>query len=152
LGKGRIARPTSIAKAIDKLIEDMERAQKAQPTIDIVNEKAVHLFAFFGSTHPADAITDQSLKDYADHALESRAPLTVQRECSTLCQALRAVRITPPEMPDFGDAYKPRERWLNLAESLRLRAALPPQWRDHVTMYRHLGLTKSELYRIEPSD
>jgi len=59
---------------------------------------------------------------------------------------------TAPAMPDLGTVYTPRERWLPAAESKALLLAVNPRWRDHVVMYRQLGLDREELYRIEPAD
>lgn len=153
LGKGRIARPTSITKAVDLLIAKLERGGRAQATINIVIEKARHLTRYFGAGHPCESFTDQNLEQYADHRLGAGAArLTVHRELQTLRSALVAAGFKPPAMPDLGELYTPGERFLDHGESMRLLAATPPAWLDHVVMYRLLGLTKSELYRIARAD
>lgn len=168
-GKNRVARPTTVQQAIDALIEQMETASRAQPTIDIVIEKSAHLFAFFGATTPIETVTDQQMADYAK--ARKRAPvyvngapdgrtipgrtvsaLTIERELRTLRQAAKAVGSKPPAMPDLGITYKPRERFLDHAETLRLLASVVPSRKDHVVMYRLTGVRASELYRITPAD
>lgn len=152
LGKGRIARPTSIAQAVAQLVSAMERGQRAQPTIDIVIAKAARLYEFFDAGHPCAALTDQSLRDYADWARKTHAPGSVHRELRTLRQALKVAGFPAPPMPDLGRVYVPRETWLDHGQSLRLLAAVPVQWRDHVVMWRILGLRESELYAIDAPD
>lgn len=129
----------------------MELAQRAQPTINIVNEKAEHLFAFFGSAKPAEQVTKDELADYARWALKTRAPGTVERELITLRQALRAAGFTPAEMPELGNTLRVVERWADANQTRAILLALNPRWRDHVVVYRQMGIRKSELYRIEPS-
>lgn len=154
LGKGRIARPVSIQKTIDGLIAALELAKRAQATIDIVIEKARHLMRYFGADFPAGSVTAQNLAEYAAHRIgaDKAARGTVDREVRTLRQAMAAADMPVPDAPDLGEVYKPRERFLDHAESLRLLSATPAPWRDHVLMYRLLGLSKSELYRIGPAD
>lgn len=149
LGQGRVARPTTVTQAIDKLIEQMEVAGRAQPTINIVIEKSVHLFDFFGATTPIEQVTDFS--KYAKAALPVRGPATVKRELRTMAQAFRALKITPPEMPEIKEPDA-RERFLSRQEQLLLLASTPALRKDHVLMYLHLGLSKSELFRIEQRD
>ena len=134
------------------LITKMERAKRSQATIDIVNEKAVHLFAFFGASKPAAEFDDQVLAEYADAALKERTPSTVERELRTLAQALKAARIVPPELPDVGNTYTPVEREITMAQTRELLLSVNPKLRDHVIMYRFTGFRKSELYRIERGD
>lgn len=126
----------------------MERGSRAQDTIDIVTQKAAHLVAFWGPDRPVEALTGEDLKSYADDALGARKPLTVHRELRTIRQAIRAVGLEPPAMPDLGRVYTPRERALTVTEARALVLATPDKRRPHVLMYLRAGLRDSELYKI----
>lgn len=147
LGQGRRARTVTLETAVDKLVELRESEQKAQATVDIVIEKAAHLFRYFGPRHPIEECRD--VTGYVAEALKTRAPGTVQREQQILAQAFRAVDLPPPDMVDI-KLPAGRERWLPLDEQQRLVAAAGRP--DEITVYLHLGLSKSELFRISPFD
>ncbi len=164
-GAVRRARPLTLTAAIDIHLAAHELAQSSASTIEIVSEKAERLIDFFGAGYDCDALENASLVKYATHRLKqpgarrgsTLSPGTVYRELRTLREALGdAKRLRKfdgaiPDMPDLGQIYKPRERWLDTAETKRLLLAVPPQWRDHVVMYRQHGLDESELYRVERS-
>ena len=149
LGKNRVAHPTTLKQATAALIEKLERRGRAQATINIVLEKANHLFEYFGANTPLEKCTD--VEGYCKASLGVRKSPTVMRELLTLCQAFRAIGLEPPKMPELA-ASEPRERFLTRAEQLLLLAATPAYRRDYIVMYLHLGLSKSELYRIEYAD
>jgi integrase len=149
LGQGRVARPTTLTQALDALSTQQEMAGRAQDTLDIIVEKGVQLYAYFGPDTPIEKCTD--VAGYAKAALAVRAPATVARELRTLVQAFKAVGLTPPSLPELADSVA-RERFLTREEQLKLLAATPAVRRDYIVMYLHLGLRKSELYRIELSD
>jgi integrase len=152
LGKGRVARPTTLTQAIDALIENHEMGDTSQATINIVIEKGRNLADFFGRKTPLESISDERIREFTKLALAVRAPSTVQRELRTLGQAYDAAKIPRPPMPDLGDTLVTRERWLTRPEQMRLLMAVPPLRKDHVLMYLHTGASKSELYRIERRD
>jgi integrase len=149
MGQGRVSRPTTIAQAVRALIEQMATAGRAQDTQDIAFEKGRHLMDFYGADTPIEKCTDTNA--YAKAALAVRQPATVARELRTLVQAFKAVDLTPPSLPELADS-EARERFLTREEQLKLLAATPSERRDYIVMYLHLGLRKSELYRIELSD
>jgi len=149
LGQDRGARQTTLEKAIAALVDKMELEGNAQATIGIAIEKAERLFDFFGATTSLESCRDTHA--YAKAALAARAPATVLRELKTLAGAFRASGLTPPELPDI-QLPDGRERFLTPAEQLRLLAATPPERKDHIVMYLHCGLSKSELWRIAPTD
>lgn len=166
VGGVRRARPCTLKAAIAIHIAALERARRAQATIDIVNEKAVKLFAYFGPDFDCNAIDDAALERYVDERRKQSgkrkgqppAPLTIHRELLTLRAAIDDARSAgkfdgvTPAMPDLGKLYTPKERWLPTAETKALLLAVNPKWRDHVVMYRLLGLDEGELYALEPSD
>jgi integrase len=149
LGQGRVARPTTLAQAVDKLIEAQERAGRAQASIEIIVEKARHLADHFGATTPLEKCTDTL--GYAKASLGVRKPDTVARELRTLVLAFKAVGMTPPSLPELAESIA-RERFLTREEQLKLLAATPANRRDYIICYLHLGLRKSELYRIHGDD
>lgn len=152
-GLNRTGNPTTIKAALGRLIVKMEVARRAQPTIDIVTQKSVHLFAYFGPSRPCESITAQHLQDYARTRMSDGAkPLTIDREIRTLRQAMRAAGIAPPTAPDLGRVYTPREVWYDHEQQARLVQACHPAYRDHVILYLSLGLRASELYRLEALD
>ena len=146
---------TSLKKAIGMLISQKELAGRSQATIDIVLEKAAHLLPHFGPERSIGSITDKDLVDYARHAradkgeVKGRKPGTVHRELRTLREAMRAAGFEPPPMPDLGRVYVPRERWLDETEQRKLLVALTGYRRDYIVCYLHLGLSLSELQKID---
>lgn len=149
LGKNRSGRAVTIETAIDRLIALRESEQKAQATIDIVLEKAAKLFEYFGSRRPLEECRD--VQGYVTQALLTRAPDTVQREQQILAQAFRAVKAEPPQLVKI-KLRAGRERWLPPDEQQHLLQQVPPTRNDEIVMYLHLGLSKSELFRITPFD
>lgn len=152
-GLHRTGNPTTIKAAIARLIVQMEVARRAQPTIDIVHQKSVHLFEYFGPSRPCESITTEHLQQYARQAAsDGRKPLTVEREIRTLRQAMRGAGIAPPAAPDLGRTYVPRETWLTVDQQRALAQACHPAYRDHVILYLQLGVRASELYRLDAPD
>jgi integrase len=149
LGQDRVARPTTLAQAVDALIEVKERAKRSQATINITLEKARALADYFQPNTPIEKCTD--VDGYCKVALATRQRPTVKRELRELALAFRAVGLVPPKMPKLAD-NAPKERWLLRAEQLQLLTATPAHRRDYLVMYLHCGLSRSELYRIEASD
>ena len=149
IGENRVARPTTITQAYDTLIEQKARAKRAQATIDITLEKARPVLEYFQPNTPIEKCTD--IDGYCKVALATRQRPTVKRELRELALAFKAVGLVPPKMPQLAD-NPPKERWLTRAEQLQLLSATPPDRRDYVVAYLQLGLSRSELYRIEPED
>lgn len=149
LGQGRVARPTTITQAVRALVEQQERAGRAQASIEIVIEKGRHLIDFYGADTPLEKCTD--IGAYAKAALAVRKPATVARELRTLVLAFKAVGLTPPSLPELAETAA-RERFLTREEQLKLLAATPSAYRDHMICYLHLGVRKSELFRIQSDD
>jgi len=54
--------------------------------------------------------------------------------------------------PELGAVYKPRERWLTVAEYRKLIAALPVERRPHVALCCFLGVRWEELMALSPED
>lgn len=153
-GQGRRARGTTLAAAFDARIAGHRLSQHAEATVQITLEKAAHTLRYFGAKRDLDAepLTDDDLIAYATHARLKREPPTVFRELVELRSALKAVGVTPPAMPDLGKVSRPKELWFTPAQSAALYAFVPRPKRDHYVMYRMLGLSWGELYRIEPLD
>jgi integrase len=154
LGKGRVARPTTLAQAVDALVDKKETKGRSAATLDITIQKARNVFDYFGSATPLESLTEERIAEYTKHALALRAPPTVERELRELKQSFVAAKIEPPAFPDLGDtgAGRERERFLVRPEQMRLLMAASGPRRDHILMYLHTGASKSELFRIEPRD
>lgn len=151
-GLARPKGPTkTLEQAIAEVIQKKELARRSQHTIDIVLQKAVHLFSFFGPQRGVAGIDERELERYAAWALESRHPGSVDKELKVLRQAIATI-AQPPKQPDIGRIYTPRERFLEPDEIRNLLAELPEHRRDYMIMYIWLGLSYSELYRISPND
>lgn len=162
-GSGRRARPLTLANAIKIHIARLERGDRSQATINIVIEKAVHLYNHFSPDYDCNALTTAALAEYADARLKmfwrpgkpvSRG--TVHREIRTFRESLVSAKTMGkfdgviPDAPDLGTVYTPRERWLPKAESQAVLLALNIRWRDHFVMYRQTGIDRMELYAIDP--
>lgn len=153
LGAGRTARAVTLKQGLQRMILDMERAQRAQPTIDIVLQKSERLFEIFDPARPADSITDDDLKAYADAALgDGRHRGSIHRELRTLRQAIKAAGYPVPAMPQLGQVYEPRDRALSPTEQQSLLLATPTHRRDYLVVYLQAGLRQSELYKIGETD
>src|SRR5689334_8708331 len=135
-GAVRRARTLTLQAAIAIHIKAQELAQKSQSTIDIVNEKAERLIDHFGGGYDCYAITEASLSEYAAERRKQPGKLgrgiqngTIYRELRTFREALRDAKRAKkfdgaiPDMPDIGVIYRPKERWLDKAESQRLLMA-----------------------------
>jgi integrase len=165
-GAVRRARALTLEDAIKIHVIARERAGRKPATLAIVAEKSVWLFEHFGADFDCSTVTDAHLEQYADWRRaqpgkrkgSTVAPLTVHRELLTLVGSLKDSKRAGkydgaiPMLPDLGTLYVPRERWLTAAETKALLLAIPTQWRDHVVMYRQLGLDECELYALERSD
>jgi integrase len=151
LGQNRVARPTTLTQAMKLSVEVKTKRGRAKATIEITIEKAVHLYNYFRPDTPLELVTKERIEAYTDASLAIRQSPTVKRELRELRLAFKAAGIPVPKMPELKDG-KPRERWLPPAEQLRLLLSIAKTRKDHLTMYLHLGLSKGELYRIDPSD
>jgi integrase len=149
LGTGRVAHPTTLRQALSALIVQKGNAGRSKATTDIVGEKGIKLGEYFGVNTPIEKCVD--IAGYVKLGLTTRESSTVKRELRELALAFRAVGLEPPKMPVLSDGV-PRERFLTRQEQLQLLAATPARRKDYVVMYLHCGLSRSELYRIEPSD
>lgn len=181
-GAVRRARSLTIEGAIKVLVAKLERGDRAQATIDVVIEKASHLYRLLGPDSDAAALSDVSLAEYADarlkewaHPPRSRVNKrtkkevlkypgklvsrgTVHRELRTIREALIAAKEAGkfdgaiPRMPDIGEVYTPKERVLDEPESHRLWLATGVRWRDYIAMWRTHGIDEGELYDLERAD
>lgn len=151
-GEGRRAREETLGQAVTKLVRGKLTAGRAHATVAITIEKLKPVLAYFTSDHRVALMTQADLDRYAEHALRTKMPGTVHRECRELVMALEGVGLHRLQIPEMGKIYKPRERVLNVDESRALLTAIRPERREHVLAYRHLGLRQSELGRIEAPD
>lgn len=156
---GKKEKSITVADSIINLIKSLERAHRAESTIEIVDQKAQHLYRLIGGPTMLSSITAAKLEWYADTRLTEGAHRgTIHREIRTLRQAWSTahqsglVNFSPPKAPNLGTIYTPRERWLPHREVLALLDQLLSHWREQVIMYLHLGIRASELYQITPAD
>lgn len=149
-GKGRRARATTLRSAYAARQEALSLAGRSAASLDIAAQKSVHVLRYFGEDRDVSTLTEQELTAYAAYARRTRAVSTVEREFIELGAGCKAVGVRLPPRPALG---KKRivERWLNEAQTKTLLAYMRAQRCskiDHFLMYRYLGLTHSELYRI----
>jgi len=149
---GRLARKDSLQQAYAALLRKKRIGNRSEATIGIVLEKAKHPLEYFGPDRVAGTISQEDFDKFVASARAVRAAATVHRECREFVQAVKAVGGPDLKMPDLGRISRPKERWLDAAETERLMTALRPDRRDHFIAYRHMGLRKSELGRIEKHD
>lgn len=155
---GRKARGTSLPKAYAARAAKIQLKGGARASLKILAQKMVHPLRYFAG-RDCESLTEEDLQSYAAHAREMRAVATVDRELTELRAAMKAVGVVPPKRPELGRA-RVVERWLDEAQTKRLLAhaaqvGLHPRAVskvDHIIVYRYLGLTWSELYKIERVD
>lgn len=156
-GVGVRTRTATLRSAYAARAAQIQLEGGARASLKILAQKSVHPLRYFGADTDVSEITD--LKDYVAHARKKRAVSTVTREVVELRAAIKAAGVTPPPAPKLGRA-RVVERWLDEAQTRRLLAyaaqtGLHPKAVskvDHIMVYRYLGLTHSELYRIAPDD
>lgn len=153
-GLGRQAKPTTLRSAYADLIDERELAGRAPRTLKLIEQTAVHVMRYFGEARDlrAQPVTDAELRAYAMHARKKRSAGTVNQEILRLRAAHRLAVGTTPKAPPLGVVYTPTERVLTPAEFQRVLLYVPQKWHDHALVYRLLGLSESELYKIGPED
>lgn len=161
VGPPNLTQTKTLRSGLIELRSQMLRAQRAAPTIEVVETKGRHLLRLLGDCD-LSRITAKQLASYADARIEEGAsPHTAKKELGVLRQVVKANGLPWDKriMPDLGRVYIPRERWLTHGEYRSLLAALEPadgrQRRDrraYVVAWCHLGLRASELYGLRWSD
>lgn len=139
------ANRTTLKQAFVRLINARELAgQGTERTLYAA--KAV--FEGLGPDQVMADISDQTLSTYARIRLKTVTADTVRREFAELTRAYKEVSLKPPKLPKLA---KPRrgERWLTPDECYRLLAYVPAHRQRHVVSYLHLGLRRSELYKVD---
>jgi integrase len=152
--QNRKARGVTLTSALTARLAAHALAGHAADTVEITEEKLEHVLRFFGARRDVEAepLTDEDLVAYAMHARAKRSAATVFRELVELRSALKAVGVRPPAMPNLGQVQNPKELWFTHAQSAAMYAHIPKPKRDHFVVYRMLGLSWSELYRITRAD
>lgn len=152
-----------LEQALGALIKRKEQGQRSRATIEIVLQKAVHLFAYFGPDRDVHAITEEELRSYAEVRREQGAvPGTIERELRHLREALALFgdRLSKVEL---GKVYVPRERFLEPSEFVALLKAMRRysersgkghllQRRDWIIVHAHTQLPSSVLARLRRDD
>lgn len=153
-GQGRRARGKTLEHALAARLAAHELAGHAAGTVEITEQKFEHVLRYFGARRDLEGepLTDADLLEYSFKARAKREASTVFRELVELRAALAAVGITPPAIPDLGKTQNPNELWFTPAQSMAMYAYVPKPKRDHFVVYRMLGLSWGELYRITPAD
>ena len=153
-----------LSAAYIALLEDMEQIQNlSQSSLDILEQRAVPVAKYFGTRRDIATITKDDLKEYAREALRTRAPGTVARELRHLREAIKLAGFEPPEKPDLGKEYTPREHYYEPEEFWALLAAMDAynersgrvnlqERTDWITINAYTGLTQGRLQKLTPSD
>jgi hypothetical protein len=164
IGQDRRVRQATVKEAFAANLKAKRTGQRSDATIEITLEKATKVLEFFSPDLPVKEIRDkhgsgpacrscyECYTNAAFSAEKPRKPSTVHRELRELNNGIRALGLTPPKMPDLGSRHNPGERWLDSEQTRRLLAHVSPKRRDHILVYRLLGLRKSEIFRIEARD
>jgi integrase len=151
----RPAKGSTLIEAIKGLARADKRAELSDATQSMHQQFTGHLLRVFGGRFDLHTVGRAVLDGYADQRLEEGASRhTVHKELSCLRQCMRGAGV-PWEarwMPDLGDYYVPRERWLPRPEYEALLDALSPTRRDYVVAWCNTGMRRGELYRLTPGD
>lgn len=151
-GRGRSSRESrTLKQALAALVADQETAERSDANLEIITQKSYHLLKFFGPDRRLHTIDEAAVKNYVKKAREApRASTTISRELLVLRQAFGAVGQPVPEFPELGDPPPPRDRVLEVAEQLKLIAALAPNRRLVVRTFLQVGgPRKEEINKIE---
>jgi integrase len=161
----------TLEKALGIVLAYQREAGKAPATIRATTYHAQHLVAHLPAKAPLASIKLVDTTAYLRKRLaEGASRHTAAKELRTLTQAMRRCaklglfvpKVDPVHfIPDeLGKVYTPRSRWLTPEEYRALLGAMDPATdkrrehdrRDYVVAWCHLGLRKSELFSIQPSD
>lgn len=164
------AQKITVEKAVEALLESMERSGRTPATVRAAEYHGIHLCSGLGANTPMIDVDLGATSKYVMRRLsEPRSSRhTVAKELRTLQQAwrrlarLKQLPPCPSLIPDElgGSVYTPRNRWLPRAEyELVLRELAPKRAgkkggmrfqkedrRDYVTAYCFTGVRLSELY------
>jgi integrase/recombinase XerC/integrase/recombinase XerD len=152
-GTGRRAKPTTLGKAIDMLIEKRERSGRSDKTCAAIVSYATPMFRFFGSSTLLQDISAERVASFvAYREAQKRVAGTIRNNLLTLGAAFGVAGVEQPAFPEVSKKPVVRERWLNEDEQRRLLAVVSPERRLHVLAYLRTGCRKSDLWKIESID
>jgi integrase len=119
-------------------------------TLNTARPRVEHLRGFFGGW-PAEKITADSIRDYQLHRREQGAEAaTINRETSALSRmfqlAIRRGQLERmPLFPKRLDENPPRDGFFEHGEYLKVRAHLPPSYRDVLDFAYYSGWRRNEI-------
>lgn len=152
----------TLEKAIAMKITSLEMSGRSAETIKWHASRGKHLLRLLGRNRKVSELTIVDTTRYVETRLsEGYHRHTIQKEIRTLTESLSVAktlgqysgnpgRLRPKELRG---AYDPGDMFLESAdECSRLISAVAPSRRYHVLAYLQLGLRRSELFRIYPTD
>ncbi len=147
--------PVTLRDAILMVAAADKRAGRSAVTAEILELKGRHLVAHFGPSANLRLLARSDLEAYVDKRCAAGvARHTAAKELWVLRRAFRVSGVTWSDsmMPELGQLYVPRERWLPWGEYGLLRSALTPERRDYLDAYVYTGVRRSELHSLAASD
>lgn len=148
------AAPVKLLAALLAVDAAATRADRSVVVHEIIEQKGRHLVAYFGPDFDIARVTRTQLERYADVRVAAVSRHTVAKELGLLRRAriVAGLPWTREMMPQLGNYYVPRDRWLPQAEYRALRAALSPDRRDYLAAFVYAGPRSSELYGLTTAD
>jgi integrase len=154
--------PLRLAEVLEGVRRAMVRKGNAPATLEQLAQKGGQLLRVWGPRCDVHRLDLSDLEEYVERRTgEGVKRHTAMMELRVLRHGLRLARRTGDYQRDpqevwpgetLRGAYTPRTRWLSPLEYRRLLLRVPMHRRDHVIAYCHLGVSYSELYRIEAHD
>jgi integrase len=140
----------ALGDAIDALRAEQELAELTEHSLDNTVSRGAKLLDHFGDSFDMHTLTTEAMVGYAAEALKARAAITVRMELDVLCQAAKAVGLTPPRKPKLRAVPKPQEP-LTIEQCKLFLLALHPRQRLLGLTLLSLGCRASEVAKIDDS-
>jgi len=157
------ARAATLGRLIVRYLDDRKGAGRSEATLGFYRQKLGHWTRLLGAECPLAEITASAIDGaLAQRRAEGASPATVAKEAKALGAALRKAKRwglwrgdLDELLPDLGETYHPRSRWLPPDELELLVEELEqtqPHYAGAVAFAVASGARRSEIARATRSD
>jgi integrase len=157
----RRAAEVTLGDAIADWLAELRRRKVSAATFSIAETKAGHFVRLWGEDWPLLRVDNELVLKFIDtREGEGVAPFTVKKELGALKGFLEWARFRgtfPRDLatvlpPRYAGRHKPRTRWLEHAEAVKLLEQLEPRRAAHVAFILATGARSGESLRAQLED